>query len=1125
MRRSVAIRLSMLSIVSIVMFANTGTADGSTSIGGNRLWYQNLSQISGGAYHTAAIKADGTLWTWGSNYEGQLGIGEEAGPDPWSAPKRLSPVQVGADRNWKAVFTRATSTFALKADGSLWAWGGNGNGQLGIGTTSAVSSPVQVGSEREWASIAAAEIYTVALKSNGTLWAWGDNFYGQLGDGTNTPHSTPIQIGGDTNWSVIAVGGETTIALKSDGSLWAWGRNDFYQHGDGTTTNKNQPTRIGTDTDWKAIAQAGASGIGLKANGTIWGWGFNDLGTVGNGTTTIQPTPVQIGSDRDWIGIDAKGGHCTALKADGSLWVWGAFFSQSAQWYEIISLSPVRVGTEKNWIAVSGGPDHILTMRANGTMWSFGYNEFGQLGDGTVEDRTSLVFIMAEVKRVRVETALFSTYVLKTDGTIWGSGDCLSGYCGDGYRGSRYTPIRIGQDSDWVAFSAYGAYGIAIKADGSLWGWGRNGYGELGDGSNTGHPYPVRIGSDSDWLIVVAGAYTSTAIKADGSLWGWGHNAWGTVGDGTYINRNSPVRIGSDSDWVHVSGFNTHKMAIKANGTLWGWGFNNYGQLGDGTTNNRNSPYQITWPYIVWGSVSAGGAHTIANWGNGVLWGWGANSSGELGDGSNTIRWSPIRIGTGFYRVVAGANRTMAINGNGSLWGWGSLPLGNGTLSPSPNLVRLGSDSNWLDVSPEGDQHTMALKADGSLWGWGSTYFGQLGLGTQNDSTWRLSPVNVSSYWDFNTAPAFSPPGASRNTVASPVDESTGLNPVLLEFKVTSPGTTTLSSSNTADSAPTGFQLGDPPIYYEISTTAGYSGQIKVCISFAGVQYSNASTLKLLHYETGTWVDITASGYPDMGSKIICGFTTSLSPFTVVGSMIGNISGPVAPVAVGSSVSLSAPVSPDPTFTDPRASWDWGDGTVSLNVPLTNENSLAAGTHTYSAPGVYVVTLYLKNGTETISSETYRYVVVYDPAAGFVTGGGWFTSPAGAYAPDLTLEGKASFGFVAKYLKGANTPTGKTEFQFQVANLNFNSQSYDWLVVAGARAQFKGTGAINGSGNYEFLLTAVDGQVSGGGGADKFRIKIWDKSTGQVVYDNQMGASDNTDPATEIGGGSIVIHK
>jgi len=153
-------------------------------------------------------------------------------------------------------------------------------------------------------------------------------------------------------------------------------------------------------------------------------------------------------------------------------------------------------------------------------------------------------------------------------------------------------------------------------------------------------------------------------------------------------------------------------------------------------------------------------------------------------------------------------------------------------------------------------------------------------------------------------------------------------------------------------------------------------------------------------------------------------------------------------------------------------------------------------------------------------------IVIYDPNGGFVTGGGWINSPAGAFPAQPTLTGKANFGFVSKYVHGATIPTGETEFQFKVANLNFHSTSYEWLVVAGAKAQYKGVGTINNAGNYGFLLTAIDGQLNGGGGTDKFRMKIWDNNNnGAIVYDNKIGAADGADPSTVLGGGSIVIHK
>jgi PKD repeat protein len=206
---------------------------------------------------------------------------------------------------------------------------------------------------------------------------------------------------------------------------------------------------------------------------------------------------------------------------------------------------------------------------------------------------------------------------------------------------------------------------------------------------------------------------------------------------------------------------------------------------------------------------------------------------------------------------------------------------------------------------------------------------------------------------------------------------------------------------------------------------------------------------------------------------------------------------------------------PDPGDTH-TATWDWGDGSTTTQAAVLPSNSAS---HTYAAPGVYTLSVTITDAAGASDTKTFQYVVVYDPNGGFVTGGGWITSPLGAYTLDPTLIGKATFGFVSKYQKGASVPTGNTEFQFHVANMNFKSTSYDWLVIAGTKAQYKGTGTINGAGEYKFILTAIDGSQ------DKFRIKIWDKATGDVIYDNQLGASDTVDPTTAIQGGSIVVHK
>jgi hypothetical protein len=200
-----------------------------------------------------------------------------------------------------------------------------------------------------------------------------------------------------------------------------------------------------------------------------------------------------------------------------------------------------------------------------------------------------------------------------------------------------------------------------------------------------------------------------------------------------------------------------------------------------------------------------------------------------------------------------------------------------------------------------------------------------------------------------------------------------------------------------------------------------------------------------------------------------------------------------------------------------------GGGTVSANYTFTND-------------GVYNVQLDVtdssKSANATGTATTYstttmpEFVVIYDPSAGFVTGGGWINSPAGAMPASPTLTGKASFGFNAQYHKGQSTPDGQTQFQFQTGNLDFHSTSYQWLVVSGPMAQYKGSGTINGAGNYTFILTARDGSLAGGNTPDGFRLKIMDSTGTIVIYDNMLGASDaNSSGNTQsLDGGSVVIH-
>ncbi|MDY9927291.1 PKD domain-containing protein, partial [Methanosarcina sp.] len=241
---------------------------------------------------------------------------------------------------------------------------------------------------------------------------------------------------------------------------------------------------------------------------------------------------------------------------------------------------------------------------------------------------------------------------------------------------------------------------------------------------------------------------------------------------------------------------------------------------------------------------------------------------------------------------------------------------------------------------------------------------------------------------------------------------------------------------------------------------------------------------------------------------------------------VGEISSPIDPVQIGIEVKVDSTFKDSGTFDTHTAVWDWGDGFISDGFITENNGAGTVNvTHAYSSAGIYKVNLTVTDDDLGSNYSVSNYIIIYDPEGGFVTGGGWINSPEGAYAPDPTLTGTANFGFVSKYKKGATVPTGVTQFNFRVADLNFHSDTYEWLVIAGARAQYKGTGTINGEGEYGFMLTAIDGELNSGGGSDRFRIKIWDKASETIVYDNMLDADDDADLTTVIQGGSITIHK
>ena len=276
--------------------------------------------------HTIAIKKDGSLYAWGYNGMGMLGDNTKI--------DKNKPTQVGSADNWAAAAvggsTNSAHTIAIRADGSLYVWGCNyfgeiGNGSLG-GSAPNQTTPQRVGALYEWASFEAGANHNIAIKKVGTLWVWGSNQNGQLGldnSGTGTHRPSPQQVGRDDDWATVIAGSAHSIAIKKDGSLWAWGFNNAGQVGDDTTLNKTTPVLISTSNDWKAVVARYRHNLAIKTDGSLWAWGLNNSGQLGDGTATNRSIPTRVGTAYDWVVVAAGENHSMGIKIDGSLWAWG----------------------------------------------------------------------------------------------------------------------------------------------------------------------------------------------------------------------------------------------------------------------------------------------------------------------------------------------------------------------------------------------------------------------------------------------------------------------------------------------------------------------------------------------------------------------------------------------------------------------------------------------------------------------------------------------------------------------------------------------------------------------------------------------------------------------------------
>ena len=688
-----------------------------------------------------ALKADGTVWTWGSNDYGQIGDGTT---DDAQVPK-----QVPGLANVAAIDQIGRlHHLALTTDGVVWSWGYNKYGQVGDGTTTDLASPVSVLSDVK-------AIYTspgtggwgqsYAIKTDGTVWAWG---YGILGDGqTNTDSNTisPKNIPALTGAQEIYGHGPMTCILQADGTALGWG----WALVTGKYNLTPKPVLFKSDGSQLAniVYLNSKSGV-LLSDGTVWYWGkdtgykaeqlegLSDAMAIGaNLTFAIIPEPLPLELEQSFVQVPEGGTNSLRVRlgaapttdvtvtvartaGDSDLNVLSGSsltFTPSDwnHWHTVVFSAAEDADTVSgtavfSLISLDGKGEKLLSVAeidndaasASSTVWAWGNNENGQLGDGTTTSRTFPVAVLGGA--AKVATSGGHTMALTEEGTVWTWGNNRHGQLGNGSLQTSLVPVQPTGDLTGlvdIACSSRNSYAVADV--GTVWSWGGTpsampdissinrvaAFGSFNKASLYGSTSYVSFLKQNGTVLdksgdpvsgltgvtqVAVGEGHYLALTSDGRVWTWGDNATGQLGDGTTTARDIPAPIPGLSGIVEIAAGGAsglaggmslaHSLALKSDGTLWVWGNNAAGQLGDGTKTKRLSPIQVPGLSNVT-VIAGGGLHSAASLSDGSLWTWGNNQHGQLGDGSTIERLSPVQVPglDGVSSIAASTSCTLVV--------------------------------------------------------------------------------------------------------------------------------------------------------------------------------------------------------------------------------------------------------------------------------------------------------------------------------------------------------------------------------------------------------------------------------------------------------------------------------
>jgi alpha-tubulin suppressor-like RCC1 family protein len=753
-------------------------APGFNSSSTTSLVYMIGGALAAGWNHSVLLKSDGTVWTWGSDANGQLGDNLAGSKVPQEITAFSSAIAVGAGDS---------HSLAVDSSGNVWAWGYNADGEIGDGTQIQRNSPVQVQASTitiPIIAVAGGSRHSLALGSDGSVWAWGNNTYGQLGTGDRTARLAPVKVTGLSDIVAIATHGWHNLALCVDGSVWAWGDNTYGQIGNGTTSTTGQvtPVEILGAGSCVAIACGTEHSVALMSDGTIEAWGANYNCQLGNGTTTQATTPQTVPNVSGLTCLVADSDYTIALQS-GTIVGWGNNNTgQLEQACYQVQNAPYTPNDSNSYSLLAAGGQHVVALQQSGIVWGWGNIS----GTGPSLFSTLVAGAPAYVSLSSTATAVtaraMSSRALLSGGTSVAWGQNFDGSLGDGTTSERNIPTLFAGMNSLVSIPGSIGAGVAVDPYGDAYAWGLNNYGQLGGNLALGtlNPTPTQTSDVSNVVAAATGYKNQLLLDNAGNVWGAGDPAaLGLIGSSDVTTFQELSGLSGIQAVSLGQGFG---LALKSDGTVY--------TMSAGTVAQVAGLSSIS-------SIWAAGQHAFAVDTSGNLWVWGDNEDGQLGNGTTTAVTTPVEIPASSFgsepvkKITGDAYSTLALTANGQVWAWGDnsrYQLGDDTTTQHliPNLTSLTGKA--IDVAM-GYYHAVVLKEDGTVVSWGTNLDGELGLGvSQIDGTPRqimgVGATGIASTITSPAAPPSSVPMGSPFTLQPTATASTGHNIVAIIYYV-----------------------------------------------------------------------------------------------------------------------------------------------------------------------------------------------------------------------------------------------------------------------------------------------------------------------------------------------------